>query len=110
MSSDRSLKTRVLPAIGGDVLDLDDVLHGCGSYLDLEYAATVRAVMDAAYPPGRARLPYLGVDEHARVEPSIRHIHDLYAACHLQPVADRLATERFIEPAGWIVRQDPDQQ
>ena len=40
-------------AIGADVLDLDDVLHGCRSYLDCEYAAAVRAIMEAPYPPNR---------------------------------------------------------
>jgi hypothetical protein len=40
------------PTIGGDVLDLDDVLHGCGSYLDWGCGAAMRVVMEAAYAPG----------------------------------------------------------
>jgi hypothetical protein len=58
LASSRDVERQVaedtgVPAVGGDVLDLDDILHGCGSYLDLKYTAVVRAVMEAAYAPGK---------------------------------------------------------
>ena len=88
-------------AIGADVLDLDDVLHGCRSYLDAEYAAIVTALMKAPYPPGRHTPPYRGVDEPACVDSAIRPCRARHTACRLRAGADLVATPCFVELVVW---------